>query len=35
MNYTNEKLWELIRVGDDVAFHEFYRRMRNKVIGLS
>lgn len=35
MNYTNEKLWELIRVGDDVAFHEFYRRMRNKVMGFS
>jgi|SRR5690606_15667128 len=35
MNQSNEELWGLICVGDEIAFREFYRRMRNKVMGLA
>ncbi|RLJ69564.1 RNA polymerase sigma-70 factor [Pedobacter alluvionis] len=34
-NLTNQQMLGLVRSGDDSAFHEFYRRNRNKVMGFA
>ena len=34
-NFTNEQVLHLVRLGDNHAFHELYRRNRNKVTGFA